>query len=87
MDECKLFKSVTSVGVNVVEAKSAHANKDYIKFFEIALKSANETKYWIVLIREIKKDFKDEVNILLNENIEIAKILASSILILKNKKK
>ncbi len=41
----QLIKSITSVGANVVEAKSSSSTKDYIKFFEIALKSANETKY------------------------------------------
>ena len=41
----QLLRSATSVGANIVEAKSAHSKKDFIKFFEISLKSANETKY------------------------------------------
>jgi four helix bundle protein len=35
-----------------VEAKSSSSRKDFIKFYEIALKSANETKYWLALLRD-----------------------------------
>ena len=41
----QLLRSATSIGANVVEAKSASSKRDFIKFYEIALKSANETKY------------------------------------------
>ena len=39
----QLMRSATSVGANIVEAKAASSKKDYIRYFEIALKSANET--------------------------------------------
>ena len=42
----QLLRCATSIGANIVEAKSASSRKDFIKFYEIALKSANETKYW-----------------------------------------
>jgi four helix bundle protein len=45
----QLFRSVTSIGANLVEAKSASSKKDFIKYYEIALKSANESKYWLCL--------------------------------------
>ena len=41
----QLLRSATSIGANIIEAKSSHSKKDFIKFFEISLKSANETKY------------------------------------------
>ena len=81
----QLIRCSTSIGANVVEAKSSHSKKDYIKFFEIALKSANETKYWLLLIKESHKKIKERADILLKETIEIANILASSILTLKGK--
>jgi len=49
----QLIKCSTSIGANVVEAKSSSSKREYIKFFEIALKSANETKYWLILSKEI----------------------------------
>jgi len=41
----QLLRSATSIGANVMEAKSASSKRDFIKFYEIALKSANEIKY------------------------------------------
>lgn len=82
----QLIRSATSIGANVIEAKSSSSKKDYIKFFEIALKSANETKYWLILIRESRKELKDKVNNLLLEVNQISKVIASSILTLKGKK-
>jgi four helix bundle protein len=81
----QLIRCSTSIGANVVEAKASHSKKDYIKFFEIALKSANETKYWLIIIQEIIPSTQ-ETQKLLKENIEIANILASSVLTLKGKK-
>ncbi len=82
----QFIRAITFIGANVVEAKSAHSKKDYIKFFEISLKSANETKYWLIIIKELIKDNKDETIKVLEETIEISNIIASSILTLKNKK-
>ena len=41
----QLLRSATSIRANVMEAKSASSKRDFIKFYEIALKSANEIKY------------------------------------------
>ena len=48
----QFFRSSTSVGANCAEAKSAQSTKDFISKYEIALKEANETKYWIELLIE-----------------------------------
>ncbi len=69
-----------------MEAKSSSPKKDYIHFFEIALKSANETKYWLILIKEFIPRHRDVVDNLLKENQEVANVLGSSILTLKGKK-
>ena len=82
----QLLRSSTSVGANLIEAKSAHSKKDFIKFYEISLKSANETKYWICLLRDGLNLDKEKLNELLNEIIEISNIIASIILKLKNTK-
>lgn len=78
----QFIRSATSIGANVVEGKSAHSKKDFVKFYEIALKSSNETKYWICLLRDglnIK-----EIDNLLKEADEISKVLAA--IIIKTKK-
>ena len=48
----QLVRSAGSIGANVVEAKAASSKKDYINYFQIALKSANETKYWLIVVKE-----------------------------------
>jgi four helix bundle protein len=82
----QLLRSSTSIGANVVEARSASSRKDYIHYFEIALKSANETKYWLCLFRDALKSDKKKTEILLKEADEISKMIAGSILTMKGKK-
>jgi len=81
----QLVRSATSIGANIVEAKSSSSKRDFIKFYDIALKSANETKYWLGLLRDGVDFKKEEVNKLLTEVEEISRILAASLLTLKKK--
>jgi len=48
----QLLRSSTSVGANLIEARYSHSKRDFIKFYEISLKSANESKFWICLLRD-----------------------------------
>jgi|SRR4030042_1736011 len=82
----QLLRSATSIGANVIEAKSASSNKDYINFFTHALKSANETKFWLGLLRDSSKAEREATDRLLKEVTELSNILATSILTLKGKK-
>ena len=79
----QLLRSSTSVGANLVEARSAHSKKDFIKFYEISLESSNETKYWLCLLRDGLKVDKNKIDNLLSEINEISKIIASIIIKLK----
>lgn len=82
----QLVRSATSIGANIVEAKASSSKRDYTNFFQIALKSANETKYWLIIIQEISPELQERINPLLQEADELSKIVASSILTLKGKK-
>jgi len=82
----QLLRSATSIGANVVEAKSSSSRRDFIKFYEIALKSANETKYWLGLLRDATDADKIKAAELLKEVNEISNMLGSSLLTLKNKR-
>jgi len=48
----QLIRSATSIGANMVESTAGSPKKDWKKFHIIALKSANEAKYWLCLIRD-----------------------------------
>ena len=82
----QLLRSATSIGANIVEAKSASSKRDFIKFYEISLKSANETKYWLGLLRDATKADKVRIEELLKEVNEISDILGSSLLTMKKKR-
>ena len=76
----QLLRSATSIGANVVEGSSGSTKKDFINFFCIALKSANETKYWLCLIRDTIEVERDKLRKLLQEADEIPRIIAAIIL-------
>lgn len=82
----QLLRSATSIGANTVEAKSSSSRKDFIRFYEIALKSANETKYWLCLLRDATEADKVEVSKLLSEAEELSNMLGASVLTLKDKR-
>jgi four helix bundle protein len=77
----QLIRSGTSIGANIIEAKSGSSTKDFKNFYTISLKSANETKYWLCLIRDtILTEEKDSINKLIVEADELSKIIASIII-------
>lgn len=76
----QLVRSATSIVANLVEAIAGSSKKDWRNYYSISLKSANETKYWICLIRDTLDIDKKRMNELLTEADEIAKIIASIIL-------
>lgn len=76
----QLLRSATSVGANLVEGKAGSTRRDWKNYFVIALKSANETKYWLCLIRDTMDDAdKNKVAELIKEADEISNIIASII--------
>jgi four helix bundle protein len=77
------MRSASSVGANVIEAKNSSSRNEFRRYYEIALKSCNESKYWICLLRDGFEKKEEELNIILKEADEISKILAASIIKLK----
>ncbi len=46
----QLLRSATSVGANCEEAKAGQSRADFISKYNIALKEARETHYWLRLL-------------------------------------
>lgn len=82
----QLLRSGTSIGANYIEAQSASSKKDFTNFFHHSLKSANESEFWLRILKDSGKASIKEVDMLLEELAEIANILGSSLLTLKGKK-
>jgi|SRR3989344_932548 len=82
----QLIRSSTSIGANYIEAMAGSSRKDFTNFLSHSLKSANESKFWLALLRDTNKGNKDQTQVLLKELIEISNILGSSIRTLRMKK-
>lgn len=82
----QLLRSGTSITANYIESSAANSRRDFILFFTHALKSANESKFWLALLRDSGISDKTKIDPLLQEVNEIANVLASSILTLKGRK-
>src|SRR5574338_231958 len=76
----QLIRSATSIGANIVEGKAGSTKKDWKKFLIIALKSANEAKYWLCLIRDTIEVDKNKIADLLKEANAISNIIAKIII-------
>lgn len=48
----QLARAGTSVGANIHEAQYTQSRRDFIHKMEIALKEANETAYWLVVLHQ-----------------------------------
>jgi four helix bundle protein len=73
----QILRSGTSVGANIKEAEHAQSKKDFINKMNIALKEANETEYWLMLLKDSEYISADSFNSIHPDSIEIIKLLAS----------
>lgn len=86
----QLTRSGTSIGANYFEADAASSKRDFQNFFSHALKSANESKFWLAILLDsglVPKNLTSESKLLLQETKELADIFASSIITMKGKRK
>ena len=80
----QVLRSGTAVGALVREAQHAESNADFIHKLSIALKEANETDYWLLLLNKTEY-IEDKIYNSLNDDIqELLKLLVS---IIKSSKK
>jgi four helix bundle protein len=82
----QLIRSGTSVLANYIEGQSASSRKELTNYLNISLKSANESKVWLSLLKDMKKLDAKVYESLIDELTQLSKILAASILSLKKEK-
>jgi four helix bundle protein len=82
----QLLRSGTSIMANYIEGQAASSRKDFTNFFNTSLKSTNESKLWLALLRDTKRITPKDAEWFLKELGEIGNIFASSILTLKGKR-
>ena len=75
----QILRSGTSIGANINEAQYGNSKADFIAKLHIALKETAETEYWLHVLE--KSDYLDTnmANSVLNDCLEIKRILIASI--------
>lgn len=83
----QIIRSGTSIGANANEAAYGVSPADFIAKMQIALKEAAETEYWLRLL--ILTDYieRSHGESMLNDCLEIKKILTASLKTAKENKK
>ena len=81
----QLLKSGTSIGALVREAEHAQSTADFISKMSISLKEANETEYWLLLIRDSNLLDAQIAHHLISINSELISMLVATIKTSKNK--
>jgi len=81
----QLLRSGTAIGALVKEAEHAQSKADFINKMNIALKEANETEYWLMLLKD--SNFIDEKSFqsIAEENKELIRMLISIVKTSKEK--
>lgn len=75
----QLLRSGTAIGAMIKESEFAESKADFIHKLSIALKEANETKYWLLLLHE-SEYFNDSSYESVNEDcLNLIRLLVSII--------
>lgn len=75
----QFLRASTSIGANCSEAVYAQSKKDFISKYSIALKEANESRYWINLLIKSQSVPEHKFCPLLKELTEIISILVATL--------
>ena len=82
----QLVRSGTSIGANIRESQYASSPNDFIHKLIISLKEANETEYWLEILKETEYISMEDYSKLICDNKELIKMLIASINTLKQKR-
>ena len=81
----QVLRSGTAVGALVKESEFAQSSSDFIHKLSIAAKEANETHYWICLLKDTGYLTEQMHQSLEKDSVELIKLLTSIINTMKNK--
>jgi len=73
----QVLRSGTSIGALIKESEHAQSKADFINKMSIALKEANETEYWLQLLKDSSYISEQSFNSIHNDSVELIKILVS----------
>ena len=83
----QIFRSGTSVAANYRAACRSRSRAEFVSKLAIVEEEADETLFWLELIKEMKILDKPEVDFLMKESDELVAIIVSSIKTVRRSKK
>jgi four helix bundle protein len=75
----QLLRSGTAIGALIAEGQFAQSRADFVNKLQVALKEANETRYWIRLLRDSRYLETSEAEPLIRNNEALIGMLVKSI--------
>jgi four helix bundle protein len=75
----QILRSGTAAAANYAEARGAESRKDFIHKLGIVQKELNETCVWLRILLLISREKEDLIVAILQENVELARIVTASI--------
>jgi len=73
----QVLRSGTAIGALIKEAEHAQSKKDFIHKMNIALKEANETEYWLMLLKDSGYLSTAKFDSIYTFSVELVKLLIS----------
>jgi four helix bundle protein len=71
----QIIRSAMSVPANIVEGRRQQSERDFARFLNYSLNSAYELEYHLMLARDIEVIPEIEARSLMQESVEVAKML------------
>ena len=81
----QVLRSGTAIGALVKEAEHAQSTADFINKMNISLKEANETEYWLRLLKDSDYITQKSFDSIYPDSIELIKMLVSIVKTTKTK--
>jgi four helix bundle protein len=81
----QLIRATSSVGANIAEGYGRYKGKEFERFLQISLGSANEVEYWLIVLRRILPRLETKISEIVETNSQTIKMLASSLKTLRAK--
>jgi four helix bundle protein len=73
-------RSTTSIGANIAESKCSKTRIEFARYYEISLKSGNESVYWLSLLKRTAcRNNTEKIDVLLGELNQLNRIIAASL--------
>lgn len=73
----QMLRSGTAIGALIREAEHAQSKADFLNKMNVALKEANETEYWLMLMKDTEYLNETEFQSISKDCSEILKLLIS----------